>query len=210
MNAESPESKESAKASPAFRADGSTAGKVCSICQTAIIAGEDILTCGHCALPFHVDCWKENQGCSAYGCESAPKTIKPSAPAAAVSDAWGSEKPCPSCGKSIKAEALKCRFCGASFQTRNVISRGDYARREYEGKEYANVRNKAIVLFLLSVAGCLAPLGVLMCAILIYNKTLMGIDYNRLPPTLKAVVWSGICVGGFLIFFCGLLIAFDG
>lgn len=41
---------------------------VCSICQCGIEAGEEQTSCPNCRLPFHVDCWQENLGCSAYGC----------------------------------------------------------------------------------------------------------------------------------------------
>lgn len=47
-----------------------TAGQpVCSICQCAILAGEQTTDCPSCKLVFHVDCWSENLGCSAYGCD---------------------------------------------------------------------------------------------------------------------------------------------
>ncbi len=44
------------------------AAPTCSICQCAIIAGEATQTCPDCQLVFHADCWRENLGCSAYGC----------------------------------------------------------------------------------------------------------------------------------------------
>lgn len=191
-------------------ADAAAAGRLCSICQTSIIAGEKICACPHCALPFHGECWRENRGCSAYGCLGAAKTEQ-KAPAVVepVSDAWAGEKPCPSCNRTIKAQALKCRFCGASFDTRNVISKGDFSRREYEGNEYSAVRNKVIGLFLLSAAGCLCPLALILACILVSQKNFMGIDYNRLPATLKAVVYSSIGVSSLLLFIMGMLVIFD-
>ncbi|MCW8133944.1 MAG: hypothetical protein KIS92_26600 [Planctomycetota bacterium] len=196
------------KSPPAFPANEQYAGQSCSICQTAVIAGEQMLTCPHCALPFHAECWAENRGCSAYGCKGAPPTVK-SAETQPVSNAWGEEKPCPSCGKSIKAEALKCRFCGANFDTRDVITRKDYESREYEGTEYNAARNKVVMMFLLSAAACLAPLGLILCSMLIFNKSLAGVQYSRLPMTLKAVLWCGLGVGSLLVFLFLLLVAFD-
>lgn len=194
---------------PTFQAGPATAGQLCSICQTAILSGEQVLTCPHCSLPFHADCWGENRGCSAYGCKGAPRTTKASAPMQQVSNAWGDEKPCPACGKSIKAEALKCRFCGAAFSTRDVITREQYTRREYEEQEFAAARNKLIVLFLLSAAGCFAPLGVLLCGLLVRRGELLGIDYRRLPSALRAVVWSAIGVGSLLMVILAALLVFD-
>lgn len=41
---------------------------LCSICQSFITDGEEIVTCPECDLPFHAECWQENMGCAAYGC----------------------------------------------------------------------------------------------------------------------------------------------
>ncbi|HWL09976.1 MAG TPA: hypothetical protein VNQ76_16340 [Planctomicrobium sp.] len=45
-----------------------TAEQLCSICQTVILDEEPNTRCEACGLPFHTECWKENRGCSAYGC----------------------------------------------------------------------------------------------------------------------------------------------
>lgn len=42
---------------------------LCSICQTAIGEAEEQTTCPSCGLEFHAACWRENYGCSAYGCD---------------------------------------------------------------------------------------------------------------------------------------------
>jgi hypothetical protein len=50
--------------------------ELCSICQNPIESDEPKTICGKCGLPFHEECWRENLGCSAYGCPnvSALKT----------------------------------------------------------------------------------------------------------------------------------------
>lgn len=199
---------EQVPAAQEFEAGTKTAGKLCSICQTAIIAGERIVYCPTCSLPFHSECWKENKGCSAYGCASAPKTVK-HAEAQPVTNAWGGEKPCPACGRTIKAEALKCRFCGSSFDTRDVIAKDEYARREYEGQEYAAARNKIVGLFLLSAMGCLSPLALILTVVLVTSKEFMGIDYRRLPATLKAVLWCSIGISCLMILIGALVLVLD-
>ena len=186
------------------------AGKLCSICQTNIIAGEGVLMCPYCGLPFHGECWDENRGCSAYGCQGAPKTVKASAAETEMlSNAWGGEKPCPSCGKTIKANAVKCRFCGASFDTREVIAREEYARREYEGAEYNAARNKAVLMFLLSAAACLAPLGLILDLVFIKSGSFWGLECKRMPPALKAVIYGATGVSALLIFVLALVIVLD-
>jgi hypothetical protein len=42
----------------------------CSVCQTTIEEDEAQTRCDACGLPFHVECWEENLGCSAYGCSN--------------------------------------------------------------------------------------------------------------------------------------------
>ena len=50
----------------------------CGICQSSIFTAEKTTTCPKCGLVFHAECWEENMGCAAYGCEQvnalAPKT----------------------------------------------------------------------------------------------------------------------------------------
>lgn len=41
----------------------------CSICQTAIHSDEEQKSCPSCHLTFHQQCWEENLGCGAYGCD---------------------------------------------------------------------------------------------------------------------------------------------
>jgi hypothetical protein len=49
----------------------------CAICQSSIYTAEKTTTCPKCGLVFHAECWQENMGCAAYGCDQvnalAPK-----------------------------------------------------------------------------------------------------------------------------------------
>jgi hypothetical protein len=194
-----------------FAAGQNVAGKMCSICQSTLIAGERILYCPECSLPFHVECWDENGGCSSYGCPVAPAADKHQGEVAAMgtTNVWGGEKVCPKCRKEIKAQALKCRFCGAEFSSRDAISPEEFAKREYEGKEYAKVRNKVIALFLLCAAGCMSPLGLILVSILLFNKSAFGIEIRRLPMALKYMLYAGLGVSVFLLVLMILLATFD-
>lgn len=53
----------------------------CAICQSSIFPAEETTTCDKCGLTFHSECWQENLGCAAYGCEQvnalAPKEESP-------------------------------------------------------------------------------------------------------------------------------------
>jgi RING finger family protein/uncharacterized protein UPF0547 len=96
-------------------------GRRCGVCQTAIAALESVGRCPKCDAPHHGECWAENGGCSSYGCELMPQAAK-EAPALPQSY-WGEEnKTCPRCSQSIKVAALRCRFCGAVFESRTPQS----------------------------------------------------------------------------------------
>lgn len=47
-------------------------GGVCPYCRTEITATAPSRVCPACHTPHHADCWKENRGCTVYGCAMAP------------------------------------------------------------------------------------------------------------------------------------------
>jgi predicted RNA-binding Zn-ribbon protein involved in translation (DUF1610 family) len=185
---------------PEFRvATAEMAGKFCAVCQTDIVVGEEVVECPSCSLPYHAECWRENHGCAQYGCPSAPETIKPDPSAqAAAATSWNVDKTCPACGERIKGKAVKCRFCGAMFDTREAMTSGAYAEREYDGKEAIKGRNAVVLMFLLAASGILSPVMVIITGKFIYSGTCFGIEYKRLAPALR-----------FLSLLAFLLIAFD-
>jgi hypothetical protein len=48
----------------------------CGICQSSIYPSEQTTVCPKCGLTFHAECWQENMGCAAYGCEQVD-VLKP-------------------------------------------------------------------------------------------------------------------------------------
>ena len=43
-------------------------GKNCPYCQSPIKPGASIIICEICAMPHHIDCWRENGHCTTFGC----------------------------------------------------------------------------------------------------------------------------------------------
>ena len=191
-----------------FTANSKIVGQECSICQTDILAGEQIVFCQNCQVPFHKECWEENGGCAQYGCDSAPQVEKQDAPLP-MSNVWGDTKKCPSCRREIKASALKCFHCRASFDTRDHLTPAEYNNREYQDKEYNKARNEIVILFLLSATGCLSIFTVFVLGKLIFDGKALGLKFERLPASLKTLSRIGFYLSIFLLSLLVLLIALD-
>ena len=55
------------------RADAwSYAGKCCPFCRSSMQTADSIVSCPSCSTPHHEECWRENGGCTRYGCPSSP------------------------------------------------------------------------------------------------------------------------------------------
>ena len=48
--------------------DAHVVGKACPFCQSPIKPGADHVSCSECGIPHHAECWRENGGCTTFGC----------------------------------------------------------------------------------------------------------------------------------------------
>ena len=55
-----------------MKANREQANKPCPFCTSPVILGADVAVCRDCSATLHERCWRENGGCSTYGCASAP------------------------------------------------------------------------------------------------------------------------------------------
>lgn len=53
-----------------LNAGSDNVGKICPYCQTLIGYDEMVTVCDRCRMPHHHDCWRENGGCTTFGCKS--------------------------------------------------------------------------------------------------------------------------------------------
>ncbi|MCC7350098.1 MAG: FHA domain-containing protein [Phycisphaerales bacterium] len=58
----------------------------CGICQCVILPAEQVTCCPSCQHVYHAECWVENQGCAAYGCDQVNILAGPQATAPTTMD----------------------------------------------------------------------------------------------------------------------------
>ncbi len=58
-------------------ADDEYVGKICPYCRFPIKSAEEIVVCPQCEVPHHLDCWRENEGCTTYGCTGGTPAAQP-------------------------------------------------------------------------------------------------------------------------------------
>jgi predicted RNA-binding Zn-ribbon protein involved in translation (DUF1610 family) len=174
---------------------------VCPICQSDLQAGAAILTCPECGQAHHRECWAEVGGCSTYGCAQAPALVKDEAAAPARS-AWGDTKNCPACGETIKAIAVKCRYCGTTFDTVDPLTAGDLRRRARKQDKYRSLRTGISVLFAFTLIGCTAPVTMAVAlAWFLPNRR----EAAKAGPFFLALGYSALAIS---VLYCVLIVIF--
>ena len=134
-------------------------GGNCAICQSPIALGEPATQCRACSGAFHTDCWEYNNGCGIYGCSEAPPTESLNTLEIPASH-WGQEnKRCPACSQVILAAAVRCKHCGATFESAKPQDHGSFQEHETNKAKLPLIKVGAIVLLVFSLLPCTAPLA---------------------------------------------------
>jgi hypothetical protein len=122
---------------------------LCAICQCPIIPGDAAMGCPACHAAYHTECWVENKGCAVYGCPQVPPTERREAVEIPASY-WGQEhKNCPKCGAEILAAAVRCRNCGAIFESATPLGASEFGRRQDIERRAPELRRTVVILAIL-------------------------------------------------------------
>lgn len=163
----------------------------CAICQSPLESEGAVTDCPSCRARYHADCWRENGGCAVYGCTEVPPVEKLGSLEIPVSF-WGQEeKPCPACGQTILAAALRCRHCGATFGTARPVGQSDFQARTSFQHRMPALKRTIVWLFVLSILPCTAPFAAIVG----------GIWYARHKPDVRALpaLYWGVCRFGIVV-----------
>lgn len=165
---------------------------VCAICQWAVEGEEAVTRCPSCNAVYHQVCWDENRGCAQYGCDQVPATEGLSSIEVPVSY-WGQEnKQCPACGKEILAAAMRCRHCGAVFESARPQAASEFAASAGREMRMASLRVKLIWFSALCIIPLTAPIGLLITVPWYLSN---AADIGSMPGSQRALVkiamWAG-------------------
>ncbi|MBI4860086.1 MAG: hypothetical protein HY815_07455 [Candidatus Riflebacteria bacterium] len=169
-----------------------TAVRRCGVCSTGMDQTEAAVSCPACSAAYHKDCWDENRGCAVYGCTAVPPT-EPRSALEFTPAYWGREnKPCPACGREILAAALRCRHCGATFESARPQNAAEFSERTSLKSRMSELERNVIGVFVACSLPFTAPLGAVVGGgwFLLNRK-----DVSGMSSLYRALLKIGLGVG---------------
>ena len=178
-------------AAEAVGASDNAVGKMCPFCRFPIKEGEEVITCPDCQTTLHADCWRENDGCTTYGCSSSPQ-------AAAVRRTTG---------QTARGGHSWPGFGGTTPGTIPLpLGARQLVEAEFEGQG-----TNVLLFAILQIFFCLGFLSIITLAwsisLLSQIKRLgLRVEKGR-TKALAAAIISGIVILGWLVYFVFRLVA---
>jgi len=179
----------------------------CALCQQEIAPGETTSGCPGCGTAYHAGCHEENGGCGTYGCPHVPRETAQTS--AAPLTFWGQEtKPCSACGQDIKAAAVRCRHCGATFTSAEPAAAGTQEARRSARDDQRRLRRRAAIVFVGGLIPFALPIVLLAAVPLLRRRGGECGSGPGVPPLDRflyvaglslSVVWVGLGLAVYLV-----------
>ena len=112
--------------------DTPSASPICPVCCTPVRPEDNAVTCPHCKIVYHRECWNDNKGCATYGCpdvnclallplkiDAATLGVTPLPPPSPGAANAAPSETCPQCHATIIPGTTTCWSCGCHFQEHN-------------------------------------------------------------------------------------------
>ena len=179
----------------------------CALCQSGIAAAEATSSCPSCGAVYHRDCHEENGGCGNYGCPSVPQDAQQAASVVAPS-VWGAErKDCPACSARIRAAAVRCRHCGAMFETRDPMTIAEYQDAKHKKTHLQRLGTMAVMVLVGGVIPCTAPLILLIAPLIYWPQRRLVSD---LSPMYRLFLYLGLSLSAVWVLIIVCVLSFSG
>ncbi len=99
-----------------------TGRRICPYCQIPLTSADNVRVCPLCHMPHHVECWRENGGCTTFGCSGDPTRVptwvsappRQQGPADSIDLTADDAVVCHHCGHAMSLLEDTCPACGAS------------------------------------------------------------------------------------------------
>jgi hypothetical protein len=172
-----------------YAAGTQLAGFMCGVCQTPIMAGDEVVFCPADEQPSHAECWEHNGGCPIYGCTSAPHYDEATVQALG-SQTGQADFHCPACRKLTKTSLLRCTCCGAPIALESAVSSLEYEDFVFHAKENQRLQPLVWTLLVAAATGVLAPAVLIVMGIIKLHGRLGRFRFNHLLREARTVYYG--------------------
>lgn len=172
---------------------------------------DDITICSSCGKPHHRSCWSKTGHCSTFGCSGSPMD-RPAMPEptneageeAGSSMEAGETRKCPFCAETIRADAIKCRFCQTAVYpaTLPAVSYPGYTVNpcpdRSEERRYSDPPSDRLMIFLYIVTFFVPIVGLVVGAIYSSKDDYETKNKGKSLLTFAIVEMAIACICGLL------------
>lgn len=185
--------------------------KTCPYCQSLIKSENDTIYCNFCGTPHHKECWKENSGCTTYGCRNSNITERKTDEQTGEETDIGNRtideienllnkndnEPdaamliCFNCKNSVDENSIYCKYCGVKLDDKGKMHLSEF-EMEFQKKSKDNRELKKKIMYL--TYSSILILSVLFCFIFYFSFKIIDSRINSDEYKIKSMMykWNSI------------------